>query len=946
MKPSLSLDYSSAAPLRGGVAVGWTLDVPSIERDPAFTKEARYRSFIDGRWKRLLKNTVEGGSGEHFRAEVDDQFARYTFTQMGSSGKWTVQTPDGITRVFEGQDAAHAQVWWLAKEFDFFGNQITYNWSPDAVNLDGTVYVGKRLKSIEWTSNVAAGLAAHARVQFMYADQELCGGVPVGAQLAHRYADLSTPMIKSGHRLTEIDVQVRDTAGGNYRSSRKYVLKYDGTELSCAGRSPLRFLTSVTETGYDLAGVAKAAPPVTFSYGPKRRELGPAVNLGAIKHGDSGTQSGARSTLMDMNGDGVMDRVWVEDGSRCMLKWQKGVLGGGATAAVFSISLPSAKWQETDLGRDFPAPSEHCTLGGQLARRFAEHWGHISRIGCREIGATVSYQFLDYNQDGLVDILVNLWESPTGTAGRDFPASNALASQRGEQPPCSAYSPQPESGFKLRVFKNQGNGEFLGLTSTSVDMTLASQIRLPYPLPPTGNEMTVRTTPTPALPTLADINGDGHLDIISFSQTYNTSAAPGLGSPYLYVWPGPLRTTGSPAPDRWPMPVFNPMPQLADPPSSMFHLDTTATLHDMDGDGLVDIVAQDPVSKQLVMLPNQLGRFGPPIKLGYSGPVENARAELDNWIGFSLRQGKRGFERRFVDIDVDGLPEAVRFDTGDGGIGAPSVSRLIAVLGRGSLSGSWLPSSAWDALRSTVIATAGSWYRSQDFVDFTGDGKPDLVSWTATGTATMFTDIPSTAPLRLLAAVDNGHGGRTRFEYETSTTAVSLQPSEHLAPRWVVRRVIVAPGFMQPERRSTYTYAGPRFGKTSRLDPSPDSFRGFAQVTVAYSGQQSDFDKRIVKFFDYDVMNEGDGGGRLVRELAYAVGGDGNERLEHRQDHTYVNRRVLYNDSQTSIEQIPSVTHLSTTIERSYKADGTEASTRRTKQIWSPRLNSSNVIAL
>src|SRR5688572_22586337 len=35
IKPSLSFGYSSEGPLRGGLAVGWTFDVPSIERDPA-----------------------------------------------------------------------------------------------------------------------------------------------------------------------------------------------------------------------------------------------------------------------------------------------------------------------------------------------------------------------------------------------------------------------------------------------------------------------------------------------------------------------------------------------------------------------------------------------------------------------------------------------------------------------------------------------------------------------------------------------------------------------------------------------------------------------------------------------------------------------------------------------------------------------------------------------
>src|SRR5687767_5922853 len=44
MQPSIALSYSSQAPLRGGIAAGWSMDLPMIRKDlsPGFFEEARY----------------------------------------------------------------------------------------------------------------------------------------------------------------------------------------------------------------------------------------------------------------------------------------------------------------------------------------------------------------------------------------------------------------------------------------------------------------------------------------------------------------------------------------------------------------------------------------------------------------------------------------------------------------------------------------------------------------------------------------------------------------------------------------------------------------------------------------------------------------------------------------------------------------------------------------
>jgi len=57
MAPALSLRYSSNSPLRGGLAVGWNLHIPSIEEDLSlgFTEETYYKIDLGSASGRLVK---------------------------------------------------------------------------------------------------------------------------------------------------------------------------------------------------------------------------------------------------------------------------------------------------------------------------------------------------------------------------------------------------------------------------------------------------------------------------------------------------------------------------------------------------------------------------------------------------------------------------------------------------------------------------------------------------------------------------------------------------------------------------------------------------------------------------------------------------------------------------------------------------------------------------
>jgi hypothetical protein len=121
MQPRLALAYSSQAPLQGGIAAGWSLDLPVIDLDPS-GGPGNPRYTVNG--QRLVSIPEDGAltyvsaSGgvtavtAPFRAELDAGFARYGLvTPSGwTDSAWMAQTPDGITRYFEYTDGIR---WYL-----------------------------------------------------------------------------------------------------------------------------------------------------------------------------------------------------------------------------------------------------------------------------------------------------------------------------------------------------------------------------------------------------------------------------------------------------------------------------------------------------------------------------------------------------------------------------------------------------------------------------------------------------------------------------------------------------------------------------------------------------------------------------------------------------------------------------------------------------------------
>ncbi len=1035
MKPSLSLGYSSNGAVRGGVAVGWSLDLPMVERDPDYPLEEHYQSSLRGRRDRLVRvSTAPDGSPVH-RGEVDDSFTNYSFGGgIDSSSYWTAQSPDGVTREFMLYGEKR---WYLSRELDSFGNAVIYNY--EYVTTNGATETLPR--AIEYTSNATAGLAAHARIDFEYAPLETCGGAPIGAAFDDRFA---ARRWRGSRRLTGIRISVKEVPGSAWRTARTYALSYDQSELGC-GASALRYLTQIDVSAFDARGLESKAAPVQLTYGAKRRVLARTLTIPNAPQ-ERGDMWGPHTGFLDMDSDGRLDFVEVRTEQKCRLAWRQGLGQGRLAAAETVIDLPTAAW----MNGVFADPaSEGCRLTGQKVSR--PNPDSTAKFCYTTQGIEVRYNFTDYDSDGRVDLLTSI-SGASNSAGGDFTSTSSGSTMRvtvssgGSCPvgtvqvgdtgntiacSCSADSYNPSgncraSACPFGTYPNiitgtcDGDGNCptvpcptpptgVGVNTTGIQCTMLPQLpereasgsgrfvwRLqrnlggifaplgglgntdswliysPVPLPSGATETQLAQSTIPGMPGLVDITGDGYLDAISFVSTPGQTPYPPGQMTQLYVWPGNGRYEFG-AMQTWPfeLPANATQPwQQAYEPTTLttvtggMHLTTpsTAAFRDVNGDGLPDFLVQAnghvSVSYNLGStawagrLPG--GAFASLKPMYGIGPIEQTRAEVTEWreLQKQIVTGTRGYLRRLVDTDGDGRLEMVVFASSSP-VAAESASRQQWQIagGGGGIDTSPRLGVEWEAIESLVSSDRGNWVRTSDFLDVTGDGLPDAVTW-ANGTATIRTDAAVTStvgPMRLLTHVDNGRGSITRFEYTLPTDSGVLEvatDARGLGSRWLVARVVVSPGFGQPEQRATYRYRQPVFGQDTGLDRSAPHFRGFAKVTIETSGAQGDASRQIVSTFDYSPLLQ-DRGPRPLTQLTSMKVGSSWVPTHHQQ---------ISHDARALFAGQVSASFVAQTFERTCSAGTTPEGcagqnisleeTTNTWSPWSPGPNSAAVLLL
>lgn len=509
MKPDLALSYSSRAPLRGGIAAGWSLQLPSITLDTSTGTlgEVRYMATLGGAAGRLVEvNDTPVYGGTTYRTEQDSTFTRferttsfldqdqfsnavsysgdlgnntsaelssgstYSPTRAGSSimqgithsglnqsnnviggllpgsilgqevidpvsqgsnishspldsgplldqevidpvyaYSWVALTTDG-TRHFFGTTPTStdgSSRWYLDRQVDASGNEVIYHW--EEVNNASRDVIDHAISSIEYTSNTNAGLGAHARVEFEYADDlETCPGsnVPIGASFSYR---TGRAYYEGARRLTAIVTSVND--GASWRIVQRTTLDYDMNAMSCGNSyAPLRFIDQISRVAYAADGTQTTLKPITFSYGSSSRTMNKAIIVNNQDPVHYGTDKDLKSSLLDINGDGIPDRadVIIAGTGDCELRWYKGKYGGGYEKHPWTTKLPRLPWKDNNPGPNLG--KEGATLAGQTTFWYGGQ--DVDGMDECMVGQILLYRFADVDGDGRVDLLTSILHDP------------------------------------------------------------------------------------------------------------------------------------------------------------------------------------------------------------------------------------------------------------------------------------------------------------------------------------------------------------------------------------------------------------------------------------------------------------------------------------------------------------------------------------------------------
>jgi RHS repeat-associated protein len=460
-QPSVALHYSSRAPLRGGIAAGWSLPVPMISVDTSEGRLAAINYAVGGR--RLIQVNEPGVTGiAAFRLDGDPTYTRYEHRADGTEpGYWVARELSGAVHVFgqapsskdlrvEGS-ALHALYggqgrWFLSSSTDAHGNLIEYTYETVlGYAMNGAVAstpVDLSLTSISYGKNISDPASVHhAQIRFGWeAALVACPGsaVPIGAQFTYR---TGIRRYEGARKLLTIGSYI-NTGGGQWTRRRELALQYSSQAESCTGQhAPLRQLSAVQLKAWGQtdppAAPGVVLPPTTFSYAPLETTYpttatGSSMALSAGKNPLNPAKPGGWPTLdtivTDLEGNGIVKSY---DGQLCQalpkVPWANG-LAPAANAAPFYL----AGW-------------EGCSLTAQVTHRTTARPFWSQGLSANYYG----YRFLDVNGDGRPDLLAELDYQkgayrPTEDAAvmADYPACSTLPA-----PPCS--EPNGERGACL-----------------------------------------------------------------------------------------------------------------------------------------------------------------------------------------------------------------------------------------------------------------------------------------------------------------------------------------------------------------------------------------------------------------------------------------------------------------------------------------------------------------
>ena len=474
---------------------------------------------------------------------------------------------------------------------DSFGNAVDYYYEA---GVSGEC----RIALISWGQNSNAGIGEFARVSFNYAVPPFaaCNGVPVGSQTSYR---TSSKVVTGASQLSSLTITAfLPGSPSSIVHTRQITLAYSSADASCsAAHAAFRSLTSIQESAWHSPSGGDTGrvdlPPVTFTYGPVTAPFvttspaapwsnmrGGAGMWTALSWGQRFTAAGkwptVEATLIDIDGDGLLDRVTNDPitetigGStytvKCGMSWERNP-GGGAqfeTVPHPHIDLPTLKWGSP--ASDVYAGGEHsningtdnelCALNYQQTSYVNSHgnagvdfgcppssWGACPLGYCTSAGSygndcgkkngnpttILAYRWIDMDDDGKVDLVASIAQGGLGQYNLQWgngvpghlPAPQEQPPVFGTFPWCPAapYSDGSANNNAYTMcngmypwFVYTNHGGGVFGTHQGTTMLPSKILYQPMPLETTTGDSAIAGRVVGAQNANVDLDGDGHSD--------------------------------------------------------------------------------------------------------------------------------------------------------------------------------------------------------------------------------------------------------------------------------------------------------------------------------------------------------------------------------------------------------------------------------------------------
>ena len=440
-KPMISVHYSSDAPLRGGLAAGWTLDIPMITGDKSEgTLDADgntpvFNSFMSsifggGKLIRQSNSPAESPNTEIYYALHDNEYIRYErnlpVNNANPTVLWRVYK-DG--HVYELGNAAHDYFRApLLRQIDPFGHIIEFTWVTPSIDVNPTIEVHMAqdyvMRRIQYKTELGE---VYVSADFTYSVPK-CADVllPLGARLDYTY---NQPQLYGSRQLESILIKARRPEqvktsgdlelGTSLTDVRRYDFDYSNSTSNCDFNlgAPLRRLDSIQEIAYaPVTGTTTVLPPTTFRYGSFRPGMDmtyqeksfSGLTLPVGEDGVGG-ETGVSKIWTDMNGDGLVDLL------------RRDVNGSPSSPVriYYNTGDGLSSTPKTVHFRHFLNlhPTEDISLGLSGTVKFKKTDLSGSMIAsCEKIlspqASIENYSLQDVNNDGLVDLTTEIRYDP------------------------------------------------------------------------------------------------------------------------------------------------------------------------------------------------------------------------------------------------------------------------------------------------------------------------------------------------------------------------------------------------------------------------------------------------------------------------------------------------------------------------------------------------------